>query len=93
MKDMVESPEYRHVPTGRLAILAQRLGRVLAAPGTWNRLVRERGWGRPRARVHPAKPTNSFFLLVSTEIAGSSAFSCFLACALMYTNCESRSAC
>ncbi len=58
MKDMVESPEYRHVPTGRLAILAQRLGRVFAAPGTWYRLLRERGWGRPRARVHPAKPTH-----------------------------------
>ena len=57
MKDLVESPEYRHVPAGRLAILAQRLGRVFAAPGTWYRLIRERGWGRPRVRVHPAKPT------------------------------------
>ncbi len=56
MKEMVESPEYRHVPTGRLAILAQRLGRVFAAPATWYRLVRERAWRRPRSRVHPAKP-------------------------------------
>jgi hypothetical protein len=56
IKEMVESPEYRHVPTGRLAILAQRLGRVFAAPATWYRLVRERGWRRPRTRVHPAKP-------------------------------------
>jgi transposase InsO family protein len=56
IKQMVESPAYRHVPTGRLAILAQRLGRVCAAPGTWYRLVRERAWRRPRTRVHPAKP-------------------------------------
>jgi hypothetical protein len=56
IREMVESPEYRHVPTGRLAILAQRLGRVFAAPATWYRLVRERGWRRPRTRVHPAKP-------------------------------------
>jgi len=35
---------------------AQRLGRVFAAPATWYRLVRERGWRRPRTRVHPAKP-------------------------------------
>ncbi len=56
IKEMVESPEYRHVSTGRLAILAQRLGRVFAAPATWYRLVRERGWRRPRTRVHPAKP-------------------------------------
>jgi hypothetical protein len=34
IKAMVESPEYRHVSTGRLAILAQRLGRVFAAPAT-----------------------------------------------------------
>ncbi len=56
MKEMVESPEYRHVPTDRLAILAQRLGRVFAAPATWYRLVRERAWRRHRTRVHPAKP-------------------------------------
>ena len=36
MKVMVESPEYRHVSTGRLAILAQRLGHVFAAPTTWS---------------------------------------------------------
>ena len=56
MKQMVESPEYRHVPTGRLAILAQRLGKVFAAPATWYKLARSRGWRRPRTRVHPAAP-------------------------------------
>ena len=53
---MVTSPEYRHVPTGTLAVLAQRLGRVSASPSTWYRLVRQYGWRRPRVRVHPAKP-------------------------------------
>ncbi len=47
--------EYRHVPTGTLAVLAQRLGRVFASPATWYRLVRQYGWRRPRRRVHPAK--------------------------------------
>ena len=47
------SPEYRHVPTGTLAILAQRLGRVWASPSTWYRLVRKCGWRRPRLRVLP----------------------------------------
>ena len=56
IKDMVTSPEYRHVPTGRLAILAQRLNKVWASPSTWYRLVRQNGWRRPRLRVHPAKP-------------------------------------
>ena len=28
IEDMVTSPDYRHVPTGTLAVLAQRLGRV-----------------------------------------------------------------
>ncbi len=56
MREMVTSPDYRHVPTGTLAILAQRLGRVFASATTWRRLVRERGWRRPRVRVHPAKP-------------------------------------
>jgi hypothetical protein len=53
---MVTAPDYRHVPTGTLAILAQRLGKVWAAPSTWSRLVQQYGWRRPRLRVHPAKP-------------------------------------
>jgi len=56
IKDMVTSPEYRHVPTGTLAVLAQRLNKVWASPSTWYRLVRQNGWRRPQLRVHPAKP-------------------------------------
>ena len=41
IKDMVTSPDYRHVPTGTLAVLAQRLGTVWASPSTWYRLVRQ----------------------------------------------------
>ena len=52
---MVTAPEYRHVQTGTLAVLAQRLGTLLASPSTWYRLVRTFGWRRPRLRVHPAK--------------------------------------
>jgi len=57
IEDMVTAPEYRHVPTGTLAVLAQRFGKVWASPATWYRLVRKFHWRRPRLRVHPAKPT------------------------------------
>jgi putative transposase len=57
MRDMVTGDEYRHVSTGTLARLAQRLGRVFASPTTWYRLVHTHNWRRPRQRVHPAKPT------------------------------------
>ena len=53
---LVTSDEYRHVPTGTLALLAQRLGKVFASPSTWYRLIRDHHWRRPRQRVHPAKP-------------------------------------
>src|SRR5499426_277883 len=53
---MVTAPEYRHVPTGTLAVLARRLNTVSASPSTWYRLVRTFGWRRPRLRLHPAKP-------------------------------------
>ncbi len=56
IRDMVTSDEYRHVPTGTLALLAQRTGKVFASPATWYRLVRTHCWRRPRQRVHPAKP-------------------------------------
>ena len=56
IKAMVTSVEYRHVPTGTLAILAQRLGKVFASPSSLYKLIRQHGWRRPRLRVHPAKP-------------------------------------
>ena len=34
IEDMVTALEYRHVPTGTLAVLAKRLGRVWASPST-----------------------------------------------------------
>jgi putative transposase len=48
--------EFRHMPIRVLALYAQRIGRVFAAPATLARLIRERGWRRPRQRVYPAKP-------------------------------------
>jgi transposase InsO family protein len=56
VREMVTSDEYRHVPTGTLARLAERLGKVFASPSTWYRLVRIHKWRRSRQRVHPAKP-------------------------------------
>ena len=68
IRDMVTSPDYRHVPTGRLAMLAQRLGRVFASPSTWHRLVRVHGWRRPRLRLHPSKPRIGIRALKRDEI-------------------------
>ena len=56
MKEMAASPDFWHVPTTTLARLAQRMGKVFASATTWSRLIRERRWRRPRARVHPARP-------------------------------------
>jgi transposase InsO family protein len=55
--DMVLAPEYRHMALRTVALYAQRIGKVFASPTTWAKLVHERGWRRPRQRVHPAKPT------------------------------------
>ncbi len=55
IRDMVTSPDYRHVPTSRLAVLAQRLGKVFASASTWHRLVRENHWRRPRSRAYPRR--------------------------------------
>jgi putative transposase len=55
--DMVTAEQHRHMPVGALAMYAQRLGKVFAAPATWARLIKERGWLRPRKRLYPDKPT------------------------------------
>jgi len=38
IEDFVTGDDYRHVPTGTLAILAQRMGKVFASASTWCRL-------------------------------------------------------
>jgi len=53
---MVEGDDDRHMSLRALALHAQRIGKVLASPSTWYRLVRTKGWRRPRKRVYPAKP-------------------------------------
>jgi putative transposase len=57
IKDFVTAEQYRHMPVSTLARYAQRIGKVFASATTWGRLVRDRGWRRPRRRVHPLKPT------------------------------------
>ena len=49
--DMVQDSSFRHMCILSLALHAQRIGRVLAAVSTWARLIRERGWLRPRRRI------------------------------------------
>ncbi|HEY6398709.1 MAG TPA: DDE-type integrase/transposase/recombinase [Solirubrobacteraceae bacterium] len=53
---LVRSTEHRHLSIRGLALYAQRVGKVFAHPGTWGKLIRERGWRRPRLRLYPAKP-------------------------------------
>jgi len=65
---MVTGEEYRHVPTGTLAVLAQRLGKVFASPTTWYRLVRLHKWRRPRRRIHPSKPKVGIRAYAANEI-------------------------
>jgi putative transposase len=55
IRKMAESPDYRHVNTGVLAKMAQRLGKVYASTASWYRLVRTHRWRGPRSRVYPTK--------------------------------------
>jgi len=56
IKEMVTAAEYRHMPLRALSLYAQRAGAVFASATTWSKLVRLRGWRRPRRRVYPEKP-------------------------------------
>ena len=53
---MVTATDYRHMPLRALSLHAQRAGLVFASATTWAKLVRQRGWRRPRRRVYPEKP-------------------------------------
>jgi len=56
VREMVESVDHRHMSLRALALHAQRIGKIIASPSTWYRLVKNSGWRRPRNRVCPAKP-------------------------------------
>ena len=56
IKAMVTDTEYRHMPLRTLALHGQRIDKVFASATTWAKLVRQRGWRRPRRRLYPAKP-------------------------------------
>ena len=45
------------MPTSTLSRFAQRAGKVYASTSSGLRLIRERGWRRPRKRIHPARPS------------------------------------
>jgi transposase InsO family protein len=53
MRDYVESGELRHFSLASLALYAKRLGELCASAATWSRTIRDKGWMRPRLRVHP----------------------------------------
>jgi transposase InsO family protein len=57
IKDMVLDAAYRHMSVRALALHAERIGKVFASVTSWARLIRERGWRRPRTRVLPRAPT------------------------------------
>ena len=57
IRQLATSDAYRHMPTSTLSRFAQRANKVYASASTWLRLIHERGWRRPRTRIHPAKPT------------------------------------
>ena len=52
----VASEDFRHIGVQNLALYAQRLGKLFASASTWYKMIRKRGWRRPRRRVHPGKP-------------------------------------
>lgn len=68
IQEMVTSEKYRHVATGTLARLAERMGKVFASPSTWYRLVRIHKWRRVRSRVYPAKPKAGIRAIRANEI-------------------------
>ena len=67
MRDYVESETYRHIAVQNLALYAQRLGKLFVSASTWYKMIRERGWKRPRRRVHPAKPKTGLRATRSNE--------------------------
>ena len=64
VQEMVESNDHRHMSLRGLALHAQRIGKVVASPSTWYRLVRNGGWRRRRgADARPGSSRGDIFQL------------------------------
>jgi len=68
IRELVMAKEYRHLDTGALARLAQRLGKVFASPTSWYRMVRIHDWKRSRNRIYPPKPKVGIRAAMPNEI-------------------------
>jgi hypothetical protein len=47
VRELVENDDCRHMSLRALALHAQRIGKVVASPSTWYRMVKNGGWRRP----------------------------------------------
>jgi putative transposase len=56
MQDLVESIELRHFSIRALMMHARRTAVLFASESTWWRTIRDKGWLRPKQRVHPESP-------------------------------------
>lgn len=56
MRELVESNDLRHFSIRALAMHARRIGALFASGSTWWRTIHEKGWMRPKQRVHPESP-------------------------------------
>jgi len=56
MHELVESHELRHMSIRALATHAKRLGKLFASDTTWFRTIFDKGWMRPKQRLHPESP-------------------------------------
>jgi hypothetical protein len=68
MRDFVEAEKYLHMAVQNLALYAQRLGKLFASASTWYKMIQQRGWKRPRKRVHPAKPKEGLRAMRPNEL-------------------------
>jgi hypothetical protein len=61
--EMVQAKEYAHFSIRALAFHATRVGKVVASPTKWHKLIREYGWTRPRKRLYLSSRKSAFALL------------------------------
>ena len=56
MRVLVEANELRHFSIRALAMHARRIGALFASESTWWRTIHDKGWMRPKQRIHPESP-------------------------------------
>jgi putative transposase len=56
MENFVTAKEFAHYPISALSTFAMKVEKLYCSSASWYRIIKKKGWKRPKKRIYPEKP-------------------------------------